>query len=553
MHAPSFALALALATSPLAAAVLDPFPPFFAGLEAPSESRVGMDGERDELELIRGSLLLAGEGELSKAASTAFVDLAGGGSARIAVLSDAKGAKAAKDGIDWIATGARDQSWVQVRRGSDLTKEATLTALLTADGIWLDSLSDKVLGEPLLRSVLVNALERGAAVGASGALAHALTGVPGIDSDRLCLAPRIELVFGVSDVGNTGPHHKAAKEMPARIALALADGAAVALFAERYVDCLGPDKVGFAIYRKGGVLVDEQVYRGDNDRELGDPLDDRLDLVSWIRQARGAERPIYPPQEPDAPTIEKGTLIVQGGGGVSEETWERYIELAGGKQARFICIPSADEMDDDVAPRSYSSRELIERGCTNVQMAHSANRKGANHDTRILTSIDAADAVWIDGGRTFRFMDRFGETRTAEAIARVLERGGVVGGSSAGCQVVGDFLVRGNPKTNSEMTFRGYTQGMGLLKGVVIDAHFIERNRGRELAGLVNDYPQFLGLGVDANTALVVQGSTGEVLGEGGGVVAYDARKGEKPTEGGLLLETGTRFDLATGEVLEKP
>ena len=548
MNAPSFALVLSLASSPLVALAVAPS---LAGLEARSNATARFDAEQDELELIRGSLLLAGEGVLSSAASTAFVDLAGGGSARIVVLSDAKSVKAAKGAIDWIATGARDQTWVQVRRASDLTDEDALTALLAADGIWLDSLSAKVLGEPLLRSVLVNALERGAAVGASGALAHALTGVPGIDRDRLCLAPRIELVFGVADVGNTGPHHKAAKTRPARIALALADGAAVALFAERYVDCLGPDSVGFAIYRKGGTLVNEQVFSGDNDRELGDPLDDRLDLVSWIRQARGAERAIYPAEDPGAPMIEKGTLIVQGGGGVSDDTWERYIEMAGGKEARFICIPSAGEMDDDAAPRSYSSRQLIERGCTNVRIAHSADRYGANHDVRLLGSIDAADAVWIDGGRTFRFMDRFGQTRAAEAIARVLERGGVVGGSSAGCQVVGDFLVRGNPKTNSEMIFRGYTQGMGFLKGVVIDAHFIERDRGGQLAGLVHDYPQLLGLGVDANTALLVRGSIGEVLGKGGGVVVYDAREGQSLTDDGLLLEIGARFDLATGEVLE--
>ncbi len=89
------------------------------------------------------------------------------------------------------------------------------------------------------------------------------------------------------------------------------------------------------------------------------------------------------------------------------------------------------------------------------------------------------------------------------------------------------------------------------MKSVVIDAHFIERNRGRQLAGLLPDFPQFLGLGVDANTALFVQGSIGEVLGEGGGVMVYDAREGKSLAEEGLLLETGTLFDLVTGEVVE--
>ncbi|MEM7307993.1 MAG: Type 1 glutamine amidotransferase-like domain-containing protein [Planctomycetota bacterium] len=548
MNAPSLALVLALVSSPVVALAvagraLDP-----AALEPRSATAAASEPERDELELIRGRMLLAGEGELSSAARTAFVDLAGGGSARIVVLSDAK---AGKDAVDWVATGARGQAWLRVRRANDLADADSLADLLVADGIWIDALPEKLLGEPLLRSVLVNALERGAAVGARGAMARALTGVPGVDTDRLCLAPRIELVFGVSDVGNTGPHHTAAKKSPGRIALALADGAAVALFAERYVDCLGPDSVGFAIYREGGALVDEQVYPGDGDRELGDPLDPRLDLVAWIRRARGAERPVYPPRTPGAPVIGNGTLLVQGGGGVSDGTWERYIELAGGTDARFVCIPSSDEMDDDAAPRSYSARKLTERGCANVRIAHAASRTTANHDGRLLAAIDAANAVWIDGGRTFRFMDRFGETRAAEAIARVLERGGVVGGSSAGCQVVGDFLVRGNPRSNSEVAFEGYTQGLGLLQGVVIDAHFIERGRHGQLRQLVDDHSQLLGLGVDANSALLVRGSVGEVLGGGGGVVVYDAREGQELGDAGLLLESGTYFDLVTGTVVE--
>lgn len=542
------ALLLALAGGPLLTAATAPGAWHRSELEEHRVPSAPFERASDELELIRGSLLLAGEGELSSASRSAFVDLAGGGAARIVVLSDAR---ADADAVDWVANGAREQSWRQVRRASALTDADTLADLLAADGIWLDALSEKLLGEPLLRAVLVNALERGAVVGASGAQAHALTGVPGTDSDRLCLAPRIELVFGVSDVGNTGPHHDHAQAHPARIAVALADGAAVALFAERYVDCLGPDSVGFAIYREGGALVDEQVYPGDDERELGDPLDDRLDLVSWIRQARSAERPIHPMRQPSAPVIEEGTLIVQGGGGVSEATWERYIASAGGTDARFVCIPSANTMDDDAAPDSYSARELAERGCTNVRIAHVARRERANHDAQLLGVIDAADAVWIDGGRTFRFMDRFGETRAAEAIARVLERGGVVGGSSAGCQVVGDFLLRGNPKSNSEMTFDGYTEGMGLLRGVVLDAHFIERDRHAQLRQVVGDHPQLLGLGVDAGTALLVQGSVGEVLGEGEGVVVYDARTGQELTDAGLLLEPGARFDLVTGAVLE--
>lgn len=174
---------------------------------------------------------------------------------------------------------------------------------------------------------------------------------------------------------------------------------------------------------------------------------------------------------------------------------------------------------------------------------HTAERRRANHDRHLIAAIDAADAVWIDGGRTFRFMDRFGETAAADALARVLERGGVVGGSSAGCQVVGDLLVRGDPKSNNEMLDPGYTRGLGLIEGVVFDAHFRERRRHEQLRGVVQDHPTMLGIGVDAGTALQIRGTTAEVLGENG-VDVYDARRGGELPERGVAHESGASFEL---------
>lgn len=502
---------------------------------APSSST--SDAASDELETIRGSVVLAGEGEPAPAVRSAFVDLAGGGAARIAVLAGrGKGGEA----IDWVDAGARAQDVVTVRRANDLTDDGDLATLLAADGLWLVDLPETVVGDPLLRALLVSALERGAAVGAAGALARALTGVPGVDEDRLGLVPRVELL-AVPAGGDEDAAQRAAADLPARVVVAVPEGAAIAVHQGRRVALLGAGDVSFATKRPGGELVREQVLAARERRDRGDPLEYRLDLLSWVRCARAAERPPFPSSEPDEPRIAAGALVLQGGGGVTDETWERFIELAGGKGARIVCIPSAGEVDD-AAPSSYSARELEERGCTQVGVVHAAGRARANHDAHLLERIEAADAVWIDGGRTFRFMDRFGETSAAEAIARVLERGGVVAGSSAGAQVLGELLVRGDPRSNDEMTDEGYLVGLGLLKGVVIDAHFRDRERGPQLAALVDGVPQMLGLGIDAETALVVQGSVGEVLG-GAGVVVYDRRGGDA-SEAGLVLERGMRFDL---------
>lgn len=500
-----------------------------------------MEPMSDELAPIPGGLLLAGEGDPAPAVCSGFVDLAGGGSARIVVLAGSSRNKQ----VDWIQAGAQSQHVVTVRKAGDLASEKNLPHLLAADGLWLGELPDKVLDAGLLRDVLVNALERGAAVGAGGATARALTGVPGDEDRPLALAPRLELL-GTPAGGDEDAAQRAAEDRPARIVTAIPKGAAIAIHHGRRIALLGEGDVAFAIKGPGGNLLREQVLSARDGRDPGDPLGYRLDLLSWVRSARDAERPAFPPEQPSEARIQAGSLILQGGGGVTEPTWERFIELAGGQGAQFVCIPSAGEMDDDSEPSSYSARELEERDCTSVSILHIANRQRAARDPRVLETLAAADAVWIDGGRTYRFMDRFEGSPAAEGILGVLERGGVVAGSSAGCQVLGEFLVRGNPKTNSEMIDRGYRRGLGLLKGVVLDAHFIERNRHAQLASLVEDIPQMLGLGVDAGAALLVQGSIAEVLGESG-VVVYDRRRGEAPPEDGLLLGPGSRFDLVEG------
>ena len=144
---------------------------------------------------------------------------------------------------------------------------------------------------------------------------------------------------------------------------------------------------------------------------------------------------------PDFSGPEKGTLILNGGGGVSDSIFQKFIEAAGGKEARFVCIPTAG--DDDA--KSYSARRLKELGCKNIEILHTRDPQVANTDPRMLKLLDEANAVWIDGGRTYRVMEAYGDTQVHKRIHALLQRGGVFGGSSAGCQLASELLVRGNP------------------------------------------------------------------------------------------------------------
>jgi cyanophycinase-like exopeptidase len=94
------------------------------------------------------------------------------------------------------------------------------------------------------------------------------------------------------------------------------------------------------------------------------------------------------------------------------------------------------------------------------------------------------------------------------------------------------------------MMCEGYERGLGFLPGVAIDQHFSARNRFKDMTALMAKYPQFLGIGLDEATAIVVQGSIAEILGKGK-VHFYDRKKpikdGEKDYES---YPAGTKYDL---------
>ncbi len=89
----------------------------------------------------------------------------------------------------------------------------------------------------------------------------------------------------------------------------------------------------------------------------------------------------------------------------------------------------------------------------------------------------------------------------------------MIGGSSAGATIQGDYLARGNPLGNLDIMAAGYEKGLGFLPGVAIDQHFSQRNRLPQLKSLVLRYPQFLGIGIDESTAIYVKPSEIEVIG----------------------------------------
>jgi cyanophycinase len=215
-----------------------------------------------------------------------------------------------------------------------------------------------------------------------------------------------------------------------------------------------------------------------------------------------------------------GTLLIVGGGNLNGSgISEKFIELAGGKDKNFVIVPTAGgNRGADGSLIAYKEEDVIapwvKLGLTHVRMLHTSDPKVA--DTEEFAKIlRDANAVWFNGGRQWNIVDSYANTLTYREFHKVLERGGVIGGSSAGATIQGDYLVRGDTSgPNVMMTAEPtHQRAFQFLRKVAIDQHINTRNRWDDLIPVIKKYPDLLGIGLSEATAIIVHGDRFEVMG----------------------------------------
>jgi cyanophycinase len=252
----------------------------------------------------------------------------------------------------------------------------------------------------------------------------------------------------------------------------------------------------------------------------------------------------------------KGTLLIQGGGSdVGTGIFETFINLAGGLDAKIIVVPTAGgNKNPDGSIKVYKEAEAIapftRRGATNVHMLHTADPKLADTEEFAKTLRDAK-AVWFVGGRQWNIVDSYAKTLTEKEFHNVLERGGVIGGSSAGASIQGDFLVRG-AVSGSEIMMAPepeHQHGFAFLRKSAIDQHINTRNRWDDLIPVIKKYPDLLGIGISEGTAIVVTGDKFEVIGKWK-VAVHDNTRAYQPWEKPyFVLQLGDVYNMKTRKV----
>lgn len=262
----------------------------------------------------------------------------------------------------------------------------------------------------------------------------------------------------------------------------------------------------------------------------------------------------------DAP---KGHLVLIGGGEKPPEVMRKFVELAGGPGAPIVAIPTASKEPDTGA--YYVKLFKEEYGCTNV-VSLDINSKADAMRPDYADHAAAAGGVFFGGGDQVRILVALAGTPVLAAIRAAYERGAVVGGTSAGTACQSSPMITGEGDF-SVIRSRSVElwDGLGFFSNVIVDQHFIARQRSNRLISVILEHPDLLGVGIDEDTAVWVRpDGTFEVMGRSS-VVVVDA-KGSKVTrqprdtgQDGLgvhgmrvhVLLPGEVFNLETRTVVE--
>ena len=282
----------------------------------------------------------------------------------------------------------------------------------------------------------------------------------------------------------------------------------------------------------------------------------KLSLIPFLIIVFAISTPSFA-QEAKTTGPEKGSLVVVGGGRMDESIVKRFIELAGGVDAPIVVIPTASG-SDSFTQNSGGARALREYGATNVTVIHTMDRSEADSDT-FIEPLKKAKGVFFGGGRQWRLVDAYAGTKTETAFWKVLEKGGVIGGSSAGATIQGSYLARGDTRTNQTM-MGDHEEGFGFIKNIAIDQHSIARNRHFDMFDILKNRPELLGISIDESTAIVVQGNEFEVIGKSY-VIMYDgtfwSREGSDlknlPSSENLFyfLRSGDKYSLTERRIID--
>jgi cyanophycinase len=244
-----------------------------------------------------------------------------------------------------------------------------------------------------------------------------------------------------------------------------------------------------------------------------------------------------------------GKLFIIGGGVRTPDLMNSLFDAANNDSLASVAVLCLASAEPDTS-FYYLQKDLVLAGFQNVWYFNPE----ISIDYR--DSLLRADVIFISGGDQNRFMQMADSLSLIEVIHYVYEDGGIIAGTSAGAAVMSEVMISGDQYRESEyestysriMTENArYESGLGILKNVIIDQHFVVRSRHNRLLTALFDYPEMLGVGIDESTAILVQDGFATVKGSAQ-VITFELFGHADADSTGLIRLENVNLNILTHE-----
>ncbi len=250
----------------------------------------------------------------------------------------------------------------------------------------------------------------------------------------------------------------------------------------------------------------------------------------------------------------KGKLIIIGGGAIPDSLFSFFANYCGGKDQPVVYIPTATT-DEAYIQNGEHLLKFTSRGFNNLSTIHTRNKKEAD-DPKNIALLRNAKGLYFGGGDQQLIADAYAGTKLYDEMIALLDRGGVIMGTSAGATIMGSLMIGGDARNDISKKYT-LNPAFSFMTNTALDQHVLARNRQFDLIPVIEHYPGTLGIGIDESTAIIVEAGQFRVWGNSY-VMLYDSMDwAEQKKKWGLVLKpfkmmsSGSRFNLLTRAITE--
>ena len=249
----------------------------------------------------------------------------------------------------------------------------------------------------------------------------------------------------------------------------------------------------------------------------------------------------------------KGKLIIVGGGNMPDSLFTFFANYCGGKDQSIVYIPTATT-DEQYIKEGGHLVKFTSRGFTNLSTIHTRDKVKAD-DPKNIELVRNAKGIFFGGGDQDLIAAAYGATQLYKEFIALLERGGVIMGTSAGATIMGSLLVGGDARKDLTKPYP-FKPAFSFIKNMAIDQHVLVRNRQFDLIPVIENNPSNIGVAIDESTAIIVEAGKFKVWGLSYALLYDPLDWGKQQKEIGKVIKpfkmlgSGDGYDFNTRKIL---